>query len=466
MLLFASLAFAMATGRLTPHHVDDTPSYLEYPFDSLSSALTSIRTPGYPALLRAMEGTLGLSAVPAMQWIVACLAGWWFAVELGRWKASKVARWVSAFAIVFGCTSLDHQSTLATDALAASIGVVTVTCVLRWVRRDRRHVDAGLVIVATMTAIMLRPAYLSIIVWIAVMGIVLLPPTRDVNRDTKPSLRSRILSTMRVSGCCVVLIFGWMTVRWVVVNDFGFLPFGHQNLAGLSLQMVSDDELKDIASQDPNPMVLKLVTQSLNRRIIASDARLTPPMSNYQQGPGLPTMTIENQWNDLIYQAVVPASIKLYPDDPIARHHAIGHLNRRIIQHYPGRYLRWLLLGARRAVWGIASDILMNPLFLCFWSVFGCYWLRDALTHQIWRADNPDHPHNRTTQSAVSKSPAVALLAVIALSYAFVMVGFVVLTSPPLGRFADAGAIFVPCWLMVWASEVALLRSADLEKVK
>ena len=393
-----------------------------------------------------MRSTVGLFAVPAFQWIVACLAAWSFATELRYWKASRVTTWVSAFAILFSCTSLDHQSTLSTDALTASIGVLTVAWVLRWIRRGRLHTDAGLVIFFAMTAIMLRPAYLPIIVWIGLIGIILTPPSGD----PIPLIRSRIFSSMRVFGCCVLLIFGWIAMRWIVVSDFGLLSFGHQNLAGLSLQLVSDDELNDIASRDPDPMVMKLVTEILDQRAIAKAKERTLPMSSFQPGPGLPTMTIESQWNDLIYQAVVPASVRVYPDDPVTRHRAIGHLNRLVIGHFPGRYLRWLLRGFRRAVWGIAADILMHPLFLVFWSLVGCYWVGRTVIHQRWRTYNPDYPKNQNTSF---QSPAVSLLAVIALSYAVVMVGFVVLTSPPLGRFADAGAIFIPCWLMSGALE-------------
>ncbi|WP_149752677.1 hypothetical protein [Rubripirellula obstinata] len=447
ILIVTSLTFAAATGRLTPHHVDDTPSYLEYPFDSLSSALSSVRTPGYPAILQVLQRTIGLSVVPAFQWIVACVAAWWFAVELGQWKASRIAMWVSAFAIVFGCTSLDHQSTLATDALAASVGVVTVAMTLRWIRRDRRHIDAAMVILAAMLAILLRPAYLPIIIWIGCLGIVLLPPTGDVF----PSLKSRVLSSLRVTGFCVVLIFSWMTMRWAVVDDFGLLPFGHQNLAGLTLQMVSDDELKDIASEDPNPMTMQLVNEAIKQR----DSALV----KFQRGPGLPTMTMESQWNDVIYQAVVPASFELHPSDPVARHRIIGDLNRLVIQKYPGRYVRWLVLALRRAVWGTAANILMNPLFLFFWVIAGCYWLARIMIRQPWRSDNQDNPHRQVAERAVGHSPAVTLIAVVALSYAVVMVSFVVLTSPPIGRFADASSILIPCWLMTWASESLMIQS-------
>ena len=38
-------------------------------------------------------------------------------------------------------------------------------------------------------------------------------------------------------------MLGWMSVRYVTVGDFAIAPFGHQNLAGVLVQLVSDDEL-------------------------------------------------------------------------------------------------------------------------------------------------------------------------------------------------------------------------------
>lgn len=459
ILIFASLSFAAATGRLTPHHVDDTPSYLAYPFDSLSSALNSIRTPGYPLVLQSLQRTVGLAAVPAFQWIVLCIAAWCFAMELRQWKASRLAMWVSAFAIVFGCTSLDHQSTLATDALAATVGVGTVASTLRWIRRGHRHIDAVIMISAAMFAIMLRPAYLPIVVWIGCVGIVLMPPLEAFS----PTLKSRVFSVTRVWACCGLLLLGWMTMRWMVVDDFGLLPFGHQNLAGLTLQMVSDEELKEIAKEDSDPMTMRLVNQVLAERhrgwaSLDSGSEL-PLGDSFQPGPGLSTMTIERQWNEVIYRAAVPASFHLYPSDPVTRHRVIGHLNRQIVQRYPVRYLRWLALAFRRAVWGTAANILMNPLFFCFWLIAGFFWIANVITNQPWRVNDRDNRHKPPLGSEDSKSTIVTLLAVIAISYSVVMVSFVVLTSPPLGRFADASAILIPCWLMTWACEALLAGS-------
>lgn len=510
-LIVVAVCFAWATGRLSPHHVADTPSYLQYPLDSLSDAMASIRTPGYPIFVGLIQQCLGLDAVPAVQWLIACVAAWWFGTEMGRWSASPIAVWGSAFSILFGCTFLDHQSTLATDAVAASIGVCVVASLLRWIRRGRSFWDGAAIVALCCTAIMIRPAYLAIIVWVGLMGTLLTwqrnPPDAPEQRGAI-GLRRRLMSSTWVAGACVGMVLVWMTLRWVVVDDFGMLPFGHQNLAGLTLQLVSDDELLELAGNpsvgDDDELTKTLVGEILNQRsqAIASGFDLRP-------GPGLPTLVMENQWNDLIYQAVVPASLALWPDDPIERHRVVGRLNRSIIQQYPLRYARWLLLAIRRSVWGIAADILMNPVFLCVGGLLSAGWFYQSIRDQnggprghrlragiaiserkssshspslganprsdvavddAWNAGN--RPNGQecsfTNQQGEPVAPScisiVTMSALVAFSYASVMVGFVILSSPPLGRFADAGAILIPSWLMIWVCEAASGRSNSAEK--
>ena len=262
-LVVVSLGLAGLTGRLSPHTVADTDSYLQYPLDSFESALLSIRTPVYPLFLKLTESVMGLAAVPALAWILACVAAWWLAVELKRWSAPTRSVWAAAFAIVFGCTFLDHQSTLATDAIAASMGVVTVGCLLRWIRCGRRLAGGMAVAIAVIIAIMIRPAYLSLIPWVWMVGTLLRSPDPQQAPDPQrapdsqwapdsPSIRSlmsRLGRSSLIALAVVLFLLGWMTTRLVVVNDFGLLPFGHQNLAGLTLQFVDDAELRQIAQE-------------------------------------------------------------------------------------------------------------------------------------------------------------------------------------------------------------------------
>ncbi|MEO1617801.1 MAG: hypothetical protein AAFV88_18255, partial [Planctomycetota bacterium] len=84
--LLACLGFLYAglLGRLTVHLVNDSPSYLDYPFGSLEESFLSIRTPVYPALLRLVQAFGSLQWIPSVQVIVHVLASWLLLEELMR----------------------------------------------------------------------------------------------------------------------------------------------------------------------------------------------------------------------------------------------------------------------------------------------------------------------------------------------------------------------------------------------
>ena len=105
-------------------------------------------------------------------------------------------------------------------------------------------------------------------------------------------------------------------------------------------------------------------------------------------------------------------------------------LNWAILAAAPENYLRWLMLATRRAAWGTVANVVMHPLFLGL-TVIGMFVL-------LFRACT------RQTLGPVFIPEGWGTLAIVAVSYAVLGIGFVILTSPPLGRFADASAILLP----------------------
>ena len=122
-ILFALLGVALAavSGRLSVHTVNDTPSYVNYPLDSLTDALLSIRTPAYPIALSIIDATVGLSWVPLLHVLLHATASWILAEALiGRGMSLRSAT-AAAGCVLVGCTAADHISTVSTDAPAASL---------------------------------------------------------------------------------------------------------------------------------------------------------------------------------------------------------------------------------------------------------------------------------------------------------------------------------------------------------
>ena len=86
-------------------------------------------------------------------------------------------------------------------------------------------------------------------------------------------------------------------------------------------------------------------------------------------GASLPTMTFEQQWDEINYHIVIPTAHELEQDREsedefmVRVHRRIGAMNRAILSADPRGYLRWLVFGIRRAVWGTAAEYRHAPDF-------------------------------------------------------------------------------------------------------
>mgnify|MGYP003667776658 CR=1 FL=1 len=417
---------AWLSGRLEPHFVSDSTSYLDYSFSSLDAIGRSIRTPGYPLWLLAIRSTVGLAFIPLAQVIVHATAASWFAIELRRQGLGARDCIVAGIAIAVGCTAMDHINTVSTDAIAASVGVMVATALLRFSTAADSWRWATAVVVLSVIAIMLRPAYLFLIPWLMVAGSLL---GRIHGQSWKRSLGNSLL----VSVATLVPILAWMGLRLVAVNDFGILPFGHQNLAGVLVQLLSDEELRALPGD----------AAAMGESIVSEQQDLAAAGHTFAAGETGATMTIDARWDEMTYFVVVPAAQSLAGDDPVAQHNAIKAMNQEIIRQYPQRYMVWIAKNGRRGAWAIAADIVMHPIFLS--AILGlAAWLIYASASGI------------PCSGVVDNGIAMRSLTIISLTYLLAKLGFVILTSPGIGRFSDAAAIFLPAWLAVAALQCIL----------
>jgi hypothetical protein len=430
-LVAAGILVAAGFGRLSPHTVNDTPSYLEYPFDSLRNAMLSIRTPGYPIFLRLVDSTVGLTFVPLIQVLLHVLATWALGEELVRRGMRGAAAFTAATCTLVGCTFLDHVHTVSTDAPAASLGVLTAVFLMRAVGMGRSR-DWVACCLFAMVCIFFRPAYLFLVPWLACAGWML---SRLETRQSRPETDRRTASSQQrklrrkgwmASGVLLLVLVGWMGLRKAMVGEFALVPFGHQNLSAVLVQTVRPETLKKLSGEGGE----------LAKRV-ADDLQANGFELPEADGQLRATLKIERQWGRINYGVILPAARALEEvndsSDAIWRvrvHQRIGAMNRAILATSPEGYLRWCLLAIRRAVWGTAANLAMHPIFLTGILAGGAYF--------VWQLIVGRRPHPIVFEAAWCS------FAVVGLTYFVFNVGFVMLTSPPIGRFADAAAIFLP----------------------
>ncbi|WDQ15779.1 hypothetical protein [Rhodopirellula sp. P2] len=450
-----------ATNRFAPHLVPDSPSYTEYSFESAEAIATQIRTPGYPALVRFAKALANSNAnqlLVILHIALQAIAVGWLAVELSAWKFSRPTIVVGCSAFAIGCTFWDHVNTIATDAPAMSLAAMIGIGLLRIWRTDLT-LRAGLFLgVLTTLVIMLRPAYLFLIPWL--MLSVFVRPSVTFSRRWTQAIAAGALP--------VTALLVWCTFRMIAVDDFGVLPFGHQNMAAVTTQLLDADELEALPGE-----LGELGSEIANRRIeMATGDRATSDGLDLRPiadaGPRADSYTtIENRWDAMTYMIVIPAaedvanrtSTTIAPSPGLQRvrqHQLLAELDRTIVQNYSLRYLRWIALAIRRGVWGSVADMLMHPIYFVITmglAVAACVASIRFFHSPAQSSTDEQHRNNDSVHAGL------AALTWLALSYWLIKIGFVSLTSPPIGRFSDAAAVWLPVWIAAMLCSRAFPRA-------
>ncbi|KLU04768.1 putative signal peptide and transmembrane protein [Rhodopirellula islandica] len=441
------------TNRFAPHWVPDSPSYTEYSFESAEAIATQIRTPGYPVLVRftkALANSGADQAFWANQTLVIlhialqAIAVGLLAVELAGWNFSRQTIVIAACVFAIGCTFWDHVNTIATDAPAMSLAAMIGIGVLRIWRTGltpRLCITLGIL---TTLVIALRPAYLFLIPWL--MLSVFVRPGVTFSRRWAPAIA--------VGALPLIALMAWCTFRLITVDDLGVLPFGHQNMAAVTTQLLDADELEALPGR-----LGELGKEIADRRIemaagaqVAADGLDLRPRADAAPRADSYT-TIENRWDAMTYMIVIPAaeavasrtSTKLAPSPGLQRvhqHQMLAELDRTIVRSYPVRYLRWIMLAIRRGVWGSVADMLMHPIFFVVTMGLAVAACIASIRFRPTQTAEPFREH-------ASTQTGLAALTWLALSYWLFKIAFVSLTSPPIGRFSDAAAVWLPVWIAV-----------------
>lgn len=431
--IFVSLlALCYVSGRFTPHLVPDTPSYVDYSFATSDDMATAIRTPGYPAILQIFGRVLAtpegvLQAVVIWQILIHAIAvAVWFD-ELVQWAVPRRAAIIGCVALAVTNTFWDHINTIATDAISMSLGLLVAAMVVRVWRLGNSLNRAVVIGLLVLTAIAIRPAYLFLLPWVGLA--MLIRPAGSAHL----AWSKRMFDVVVMLTIPVVGLVGWCGFRGSVTGDYGILPFGHQNMAAVTTQLLDNDELASLPG----------TSGELGAAIARSRSDLL----------GMETradayMALEGNWDEMTYSVVIPTAIDVIGGSVVEQHQALAKLDAAIVQAYPLRYGKWILLAIRRAVWGSFANLAMHPIY------FTC-GMAMAVWAILWSVRRTE-PHTGSDWSPIKP------LVLATVSYAFCKIGFVSLTSPPIGRFSDAAMALVPLLVAVTLVAAATRESEQI----
>lgn len=398
------------TGRLAPQIVRDTAGYADFPWDSVRGALTSIRTPGYPAFLKVASLFGGEhAAVPTLQTLVYFAAAALFFAILRRAAASTWIALAAASSLLYANILHGYVATVATDTLAAALGILACAATIAFAARG--GLWSGLLLGAcAMAAWLVRPAYLFVIVLCPLLAGLAAPL---VARGTVLSRRSLILRT----GLLVAIpLLAYCGLRGALVGQFGIVSFGGYNLVGITGQFLTEEDIPHL------PDNLRAIGH------VAKQAReMAASRGPYGHEPRLHYLRMETEYDPTIWDDYVVAENHA-ESNGLSVNESLGRIGVALLLRHPRDYAVWLVKATRQGAKKLAWDFLDNPVALV---VVGL--LAGAVLCRLLLAAEPWPPFD----------PGLKVLVGLALLYALLNLAVVIPVCPPLGRFTDAAGVFL-----------------------
>jgi hypothetical protein len=308
-----------------------------------------------------------------------------------------------------------YAETVATDTLAAAMGLVAMGFTVRFA--DRRTAGAAVgACVSVMAAWLIRPSMLAVV------------PASLVTCGLATRGRSwrelvRVLSVLLGLLCVPVLLF--CTLRFATLGKFGIVSFGGYNLIGVAGQFPSADTapLSSAEAQQIREQVQLL--KAVDPPALAD----LPPM-NYTR--------LEVNYDRTIWRLYVPAARSVVGDDPTRINSILRTTGTDIIRNSPKEYAIWLAKALRQAVRQTLDDLAESPMGL-----LGIGLAAIAMcVHRRW--------------------PSTAALSLVQLSLVYwaSLAGLTILVCPPLGRMMDAASLFLTPTLLACAVDVVTRQRA------
>lgn len=415
MLMGAGL---YAFGLLHPEWVPDTGSYTQFPLNEPVDAAKHIRTYGYPLFL-AVGSTGNYHYVPLMHFAVHVVAVMCVYVAFIGWNYPA---WVSALiasGVLWSLTLLRCVSLLTPDCVAHSVGVIAVAQLLLLVKRRRimGWVGVGLAVVI---GYQLRPAYLFLVPLIPLQGAVLHWWQQRVSRV---DIKSSLVFSARLAAATFTPLLLFASYRFVLVGHFGLVAFGGYNATGVLSQFLQAEHVDQLPAD-----VRELARRGLQRRedVYAVRGWANEPTTSY--------MLIEQRFDANTWTVFVPVAREMWPDDRLEVNRRLASLAKSTAWLRRRQYGNWLVKAGIRGVYLLFSDLILNPFVAIVLPVLVALYFA--------RVRQQSSRFSHRSPQAVADYLSVPLL--IAITYSLSNVGFIIITTPPLGRFVDPAAVWYP----------------------
>ena len=440
-LLLQAIVLGMglyAIGQLSAESVPDTPTYVDFPLFEPVAAAAHIRTYGYPLFLK-LDATDDHRLTPLLHLLVHAAAAIAVFLSLRTWRYPCSAATLISSGILWSLTLMRYGRMLTPDCLAHSLGVIAIAMLLGLLRHPNQWkcwFGVGFVVFA---AYQCRPAYVFLVPLVPCLGCVLKWWHAP---EYRPELRDLFGFGARLAALTLIPLLLFASYRYFMVGHFGLVAFGGYNASGIVCQFLEEEDIPQLPAE-----VHELARRGLQRRerVYAEHGWSTEMTTSY--------FDIEQRFDASTWGIFVPVAKEMWPDDPIEVNRRLSTMARSTARLHPKEYVVWLFKAAVRGCYLLAAEWILNVFVALMLPLLVLLFLINAKCSGATGSASAESKGGATgSASAESRAGAnslelVAVPLIIALSVALTKMSLVIITTPPLGRFMDPAAVWMPAVL-------------------
>lgn len=316
--------------------------------DGLRTALTNLRTLGYPLLLKIVSTfSPDLQLLPEVQFIMFACAIFLLFFGLRSYGFSGWQALFGSWPLLLTINFQEHVGQQLTETAAESMAVAAIAFLLMIVSKPAGLARWAGLIISLFLTYQIRPAFLFMIPALPLIGLFLHVIKHERWQANLKPLAVKLLLA------CFLPFFAFSVVRSQLVGHFGVVSFEGFNIAGLAtnMDMLTEDVVADLPA-DQQPLanaILAARKQKLAKMTPAEQASQLVSgvfLKDCAQSNETGQLRIEHWvycFNYSVWQVAVPTSFGLYGKDLKLINDKLRDLSLAIIKARPALYVKWVL---------------------------------------------------------------------------------------------------------------------------
>lgn len=434
IVVAAAIAFGFhgLSGDFQTRESLDTASYRDFDASSLTSALSEIRTFGYPLFLKGLDAVaVGEAGAPYVHFLVSVLAAFAFCAGLRTAGFGAPAAAAASSSLLFIHAARGSLAELVPDSLALSLAVAATGAFFAAVSRRGGWFAFASLGLLTFLTYQFRPAYLFLIPLWPALALLL---ESFLTRREDP-LRQRIVRLSGYLAATAIPFLLFCGLRGATVGHFGLVSFGGYNVVGIAAQFLDEPLAQEIPS-DLRPLAEEIVRRRPSVEGIA------PPTDFY---------AMESSYNPTVWGLVVP-TVREFSRNEVDVNDRLSRLSGEIVRRRPESYARWLFWNGKHAVRQcLEITVGDGATLLAFAALLGMHGFRLVRGRSLLPEEGVDDRNETFARRRIEDH----LLLWTALAFCGAKIVLVIGVEPAIGRYMASAAALIPPAIAVWAARYA-----------